>query len=152
MCECKFEAVIKSSEIGAGGAYIEFPFNVEEVFGTKGRVTVVCFFEDVEYRGSLVKMGTNCHIIGITKDIRKEIGKEIGDKIKIRLCKDNDERIIEIHPLLIDELKKNQILMANYEKLSYTRKKEIAQQLESAKKEETLKSRLDKFISKLLNS
>lgn len=146
MQEYKFEAIIQASEIGSGGAYIEFPFNVEKEFSVKGRVKVICFFEDIEYRGSLVKMGTQCHIIGITKEIRNNIGKNIGDKVQIRLYKDDSERTIETHPLLIQEFNRDKALQENYEKLSYTRKKEILTKLTTTKKEETLRSRLEKII------
>jgi len=37
------------------------------------------------YDGQLVKMGTQCHIIGIRKDIRAKIGKQPGDIIHITL-------------------------------------------------------------------
>ncbi|NSW91902.1 MAG: DUF1905 domain-containing protein [Firmicutes bacterium] len=149
MKEYKFEAIIKASEVGSGGAYIEFPFNVEEEFGVKGRVKVICYFENMEYRGSLVKMGTQCHIIGVPKEIRNKIGKNIGDKVQIRLYKDENERIVDVHPLLVEKFKVDKTLPENYEKLSYTRKKEISRLLTSAKKEETLKSRLEKIIMDL---
>ncbi|MGE5604107.1 MAG: YdeI/OmpD-associated family protein [Bacteroidota bacterium] len=149
MKEYKFESVIQASEIGSGGAYIEFPFNVEKEFGVKGRVKVICVFENVEYRGSLVKMGTQCHIIGIPKDIRNKIGKNIGDKVQVRLYKDESERTVEVHPLLIEEFNRGKALQENYDNLSYTRKKEILNQLTSAKKEETLKSRLEKIVLEL---
>lgn len=79
----QFEDVIKKvSDID--GAYIEFPYDVRKVFG-KGRVKVTATFDGVEYNGSLVKMGTPCHIIGIRKDIRKKIGKQPGDMIKVTI-------------------------------------------------------------------
>jgi len=79
----QFEAVIKKvSDID--GAYSEFPYDVRKVFG-KGRVKVTATFDGVEYNGSLVKMGTPCHIIGIRKDIRKKIGKQPGDMIKVTI-------------------------------------------------------------------
>lgn len=71
-----------------GGAYIEIPFNVEEVYGAK-RVKVIASFDGVQYRGSLVKMGTDCHIIGIKKEIREQIGKTIGDTVTVTLKKMN---------------------------------------------------------------
>lgn len=149
MKEYKFESIIKASEIGRGGAYVEFPISVEEEFGVKGRVKVVCYFEDIEYRGSLVKMGTTCHMIGIQKKIREKLEKDIGDKIQVRLYKDEAERIVEVHPLLLIEFDKDSILKENYEKLSYSRKKEIFKSLTGAKKEETVKRRLEKIISEL---
>lgn len=65
-------------------AYIEIPFDVKKEFG-KGRVAVNATFDGVAYAGSLVKMGTPCHIIGIRKDIRAAIGKQPGDIIKVTI-------------------------------------------------------------------
>ena len=79
----EFEVVIKKVP-DIDGAYIEFPYDVRKVFG-KGRVKVTATFDGVEYNGSLVKIGTPCHIIGIRKDIRKKIGKQPGDMIKVTI-------------------------------------------------------------------
>lgn len=64
------------------GAYIEIPLDVKKEFG-KGRVKVHATFDGEPYDGSIVRMGTPCHIIGIRKDIRTKIGKQAGDSIKI---------------------------------------------------------------------
>lgn len=66
------------------GAYVEIPFDVREEFG-KGRVKVHATFDGVGYDGSLVRMGTPCHILGLRKDIRTRIGKQPGDTIAVRL-------------------------------------------------------------------
>lgn len=152
MSTYNFEAVILESDIGSGGAYIEFPYNVEKEFGIKGRVKVVCDFEGVEYRGSLVKMGTDCHIIGITKEIRNKIGKHIGDKVLVKLAKDEEERKVELHPQLAALFQQDSAMEKVYEKLSYTKKKDIYQQLSTAKKAETLNSRLTKIAQDLKNN
>ena len=65
------------------GAYIEFPYDVKEEFG-KGRVKVYATFDGEPYVGSLVRMGTPCHIIGIRKDIR-EINKQPGDIVHVTI-------------------------------------------------------------------
>lgn len=75
----EFEAVIKKVP-DIDGAYIEFPYDVKEEFH-KGRVKVEATFDGIPYIGSLVKMKTPCHIIGIRKDIRKQLGKQAGDMI-----------------------------------------------------------------------
>jgi hypothetical protein len=79
----KFEAVIKKVP-DINGAYIEIPFDVKEEFG-KGRVPVQATFDGEPYDGSLVRMKTPCHIIGIRKDIREKICKQPGDTIKVTL-------------------------------------------------------------------
>ena len=64
------------------GAYVEIPFDVKEAFG-KGRVPVLATFDGEPYEGSLVRMGTPCHIIGIRKDIRRKIGRQPGDSVRV---------------------------------------------------------------------
>ena len=63
-------------------AYVEFPFDVRKEFG-KGRVKVHTLFDGVPYEGSLVRMKTPCHIIGVRKDIRAKIGKQPGDTVHV---------------------------------------------------------------------
>ncbi len=77
----EFDAVIKKVE-GIDGAYIDFPYDVKEEFN-KGRVKVTATFDSVEYLGSLVRMKTPNHIIGIRKDIRAIIKKQPGDMIHV---------------------------------------------------------------------
>ncbi|BDF71596.1 hypothetical protein CE91St41_11770 [Oscillospiraceae bacterium] len=66
------------------GAYVEFPHDVRAVFG-KGRVKVRATFDGVPYDGSLVRMGTPGHILGLRKDIRAKIGKGPGDTVHVIL-------------------------------------------------------------------
>lgn len=81
--EYKFQAVIRKVP-DIDGAYIEFPYDVREEFG-KGRVKVNATFDGVGYQGSLVRMKTPGHIIGIRKDIRAAIGKQAGDTINVTI-------------------------------------------------------------------
>ncbi|MDR2954747.1 MAG: DUF1905 domain-containing protein [Prevotella sp.] len=55
-------------------------FDVKATFD-KGRVPV----NVIPYQGSLVRMGTPCHIIGIRKEIRKQIGKQPGDIVHVTI-------------------------------------------------------------------
>ena len=84
----EYDTVIKSSEIGKGGAYVEFPYDVREEFG-KGRVFVHATFDGEPYDGSIVNMGVKnpdgsiCYVIGILKEIRTKIGKQPGDTVHV---------------------------------------------------------------------
>jgi len=86
--EYAFEAVIQKVP-DIDGAYVEIPFDVKAEFG-KGRVPVHATFDGEPYDGSVVKMGTPCHIIGIRKDIRAKISKQIGDIVKVTLKERDD--------------------------------------------------------------
>ena len=79
----EFTAVIRKVP-DIDGAYVEIPFDVREEFG-KGRVKVHATFDGVGYDGSLVRMGTPCHILGLRKDIRARIGKQPGDTVTVTL-------------------------------------------------------------------
>jgi Domain of unknown function (DUF1905). len=79
----EFDAEIKKVP-DIDGAYVEIPFDVKAEFG-KGRVPVFATFDGEPYEGSLVRMKTPCHIIGIRKEIRSKIGKQPGDMIRVTL-------------------------------------------------------------------
>ena len=83
----EFDTVIQKVD-GIDGAYVEIPFDVKQEFG-KGRVSVSATFDGEPYDGSLVRMGTPCHILGLRKDIRKKIGKQPGDTVHVRLKERN---------------------------------------------------------------
>ena len=76
-----FDAVLQKVP-DIDGAYVEIPFDVQAAFG-KGRVKVLATFDGVPYNGSLVRMGTPGHIIGVLKDIRAKIGKQPGDTVHV---------------------------------------------------------------------
>jgi hypothetical protein len=84
----EYDTVMKSSEIGKGGAYVPFPYDLRAEFG-KGRVKVRATFDGEPYDGSIVNMGVKnsdgsvCYIIGILKDIRAKIGKQPGDTVRV---------------------------------------------------------------------
>lgn len=86
----RFDAVIQPSEVGKGGAYVAFPYDVRAEFG-KGRVKVHATFDGEPYDGSLVNMGVKnddgsvCYILGILKDIRAKIGKQAGDLVHVEV-------------------------------------------------------------------
>ncbi|RHR32291.1 DUF1905 domain-containing protein [Clostridium sp. AF19-22AC] len=86
----EFDAILKKVP-DIDGAYIDFPYDVKEEFG-RGRVKVRATFDGVPYDGSLVRMKTPNHIIGVRKDIRQKIGKQPGDMVHVTIC----ERITSI--------------------------------------------------------
>ena len=79
----EFDAVIQKVP-DLDGAYVDIPFDVKATFG-KGRVPVHATFDGAPYDGSLVRMGTPGHILGIRKDIRAQIGKQPGDSVHVIL-------------------------------------------------------------------
>lgn len=84
----EYSAVIRSADIGRGGAYVPFPYDIRTEFG-RGRVKVRATFDGEPYDGSIVNMGMKnddgsvCYMIGILKSIRAQIGKQPGDTVRV---------------------------------------------------------------------
>jgi uncharacterized protein YdeI (YjbR/CyaY-like superfamily) len=89
--------------------------------------------------------GTPYHLLAVPKDIREKLGKESGDPISVELWKDDAPRTVEIPPDFLKLLKKEKLL-AKFESLSMTRRKEYRNWITTAKKEETRLRRLTKAI------
>ena len=141
----KFTATIQASEVGTGGAYVLFPFDVEKLFGTKGRVAITSTIDGEPYRGSLVKYGHPQHMFPVLKGIREKLGKKIGDTIEVVIQMDTEERDIETPADLRKALKENKLDKA-FDKLAYTHRKEYVKWIEGAKKAETRENRIVKAI------
>ena len=143
--QIKFTATILEASVGSGGAYVLFPYDVEETFGTKGRVPVTATIDGEPYRGSLVKYGLPQHMFPVLKGIREKIGKNIGDTIEVILEQDTKEREIDAPADLKKALKASKLDKA-FDKLSYTHRKEYVQWIEGAKKTETRENRIVKAL------
>src|SRR5215213_7622085 len=148
MTKKTFKAVIQNA--GGGGAFVEVPFDVEAAFGSK-KPKVKAMIEGVAYRGTLVRMGTECHLLLILKSIREQIGKTFGDEVQVTVEPDVEPRLIKIPLDLMKELKIEKEAKAFYDKLSYTHQREYVTWINEAKREETRQNRIVKTIEMLKN-
>ncbi|WP_336716666.1 YdeI/OmpD-associated family protein [Chryseobacterium mucoviscidosis] len=147
----QFKAVIKQNgEMNA--AFVEFPFSTEEIFDKKGQVKIKAVFDDkVEYRGSLAKMKSDCHILGLTQEIRNKLGKTFGDEVSVYLLEDKEERVVEIAEDIVLLFNENPDAKVLFDKMSYTHRKEYIRWIEEAKKPETRENRKLKMIQMILD-
>lgn len=141
-----FTAVIQNA--GGGGAFVEVPFDVEEAFGSK-KPKVKALIEGVPYRGTLVRMGTECHLLLVLKSIREQAGKTFGDEVKVTVEADVEERVVAVPAELKRLFRSEKEARAVFEKLSYTHQKEYVNWITEAKKEETRQKRIAKTIEML---
>ncbi len=142
----EFTAVARSHE--SGGAFVEFPHDVEELFGVKGRVPVRVTFDGEPYRGSMVRMGTPKHILLILKEIREKLGKGPGDRIRVTVELDDAPRTIELSADVEAAYKKAGVL-DRFRSMSYSHQREYANWIEEAKQAETRARRISKSAAEL---
>jgi hypothetical protein len=141
-----FTAIIQNA--GGGGAFVEVPFDVETAFGSK-KPKIKAMIEGVPYRGTLVRMGTECHLLLILKSIREQVGKTFGDEIKVLVEADVEERVVAVPAELKRVLKSDKDARSAFEKLSYTHQKEYVTWINEAKKAETRQRRIVKTLEML---
>lgn len=141
-----FRAAIERGD--GGGAYVTVPFDVEKVFGKK-RVPVLAAIDGVPYRGSLVRMGGPCHILGVLKEIRARIGKNVGDTVEVTIEEDTEPRRVEIPADLREALGANPQAQLNFAALSYSHQREYVRWIEEAKREETRRERIARALAML---
>lgn len=142
----KFRAVIEDP--GEGGAFVTVPFDVEKTFGKK-RVKIIATIDGEPYRGSLVRMGSESHLLIILKEIREKIGKTFGDEVEIVVEEDVEPRVVEIPHDLQAVLESNPKAGEFFHKLSYTHQKEYVDWILEAKRPETRQRRIIQAVEML---
>jgi len=141
--------IIKNPTVDSG--YIEFPHDAEKEFGRKGQIKVKAFFDGFEYRGSLVRMGHPCHIIGLNKKVRDAIKKGPGDTVDVLIIEDTEERVVEVPADFSAALNNNKTAKEIFEKMSFTHRREYVEWITSAKKVRTRESRINKAVEMMLD-
>jgi hypothetical protein len=131
-------------------AALRAPFDVMEVFGTRARVPVRGTINGFRYRSSLMPMD-GCHRMVVNREIREGAGVRAGDTVKVVMERDDAPRTVTPPALLKKELAKSKAARANWEKLSFTHKKEMARSTVEVKQEETRARRLAKVMDVLKN-
>lgn len=145
----EFTATLDGVE-GTQALSVNFPYDVEKLYGTRGQVKVKVTYDGVTYRGSLAKMGHHCHFLLVRKDVRALIGKNAGDTVRVTVQRDTEERVVEVPDDLAAAFAAAPEARVLYEKLSYTHRKEYVQWINEAKKAETRATRVARTVEMLL--
>ncbi|GAA5087383.1 YdeI/OmpD-associated family protein [Nocardia iowensis] len=141
----RFEARIESG--AGGGAYVAVPAEVVAALGGGGRVPVEARFDGIEYRGSIVDMGSG-PCLGVLKSIRTELGKGPGDRVSVTVARDDAERTVEVPDDLAAALR-NADLRATFDALSFSRRREHVTAVTGAKRPDTRARRIAKVVESL---
>ncbi|MGX1762685.1 YdeI/OmpD-associated family protein [Nocardia brasiliensis] len=129
-----------------GGAFVAVPAAVSAALGG-GRIPVRATFDGIEYRGSIVDMGSG-PCLGVLKAIRTQLGKGPGDTVLVTVARDGDERTIEVPDDLAAALHAAG-LRAAFDGLSYSRRREHVTSIVDAKREDTRTRRIAKVVAAL---
>jgi bifunctional DNA-binding transcriptional regulator/antitoxin component of YhaV-PrlF toxin-antitoxin module len=142
----RFRAVIE--EAGGGGAFVTVPFDVEQAFGSK-RVPVCATIDGEPYRGTLVRMGGDCHMLIVLKEIRQRIGKQPGDEVEVMVQVDREPRVVEVPAELRVALRSNPQAQSFFDALAFTHQREYVRWIAEAKREQTRAARITRTVEML---
>jgi len=123
------------------------PFDAKAAFGS-ARPPVRCTLNGMEYRSRLSVYGGRTYL-GLRSDLRRAAGLSVGDAVQVTMEVDDQPREVEVPPALGDALAGDESARAAYEALSFTHRKEYAQWVAEAKREETRERRVAKALAML---
>lgn len=87
--------------------------------------------------------------VGLSRATRDALGVEIGDEVEVTVSLDEEERTVEVPPLLAEALAADPDAAEAFRALSYSKRKEAARSIGEAKREETRQRRLAAVLADL---
>jgi hypothetical protein len=126
----------------------EVPAGAVAALGSSKRPPVKVTLGRYSYRSTVAPM-RGCFMLPLAAEHRASAGVSAGETIKVTLELDTAERTVEIPPELATAMRKAAGTRAAFDGLSYTRRKEIALAVTSAKQTETRARRIAKAIAEL---
>ncbi len=126
---------------------LELPFDAKARFG-KGRAPVRGTVNGTPFRTTVAVYG-GVYLIGFNKELRGKAGIELGDEVAVELERDDEPRVVEVPPQLSAALGEDDRAQAVFDALSFTHRREYAEWISGAKREETRERRVRKAVAML---
>jgi bacteriocin resistance YdeI/OmpD-like protein/uncharacterized protein DUF1905 len=109
------------------------------------RFPVVATVNGYSWRTSVMRMGGE-FLVGLNRSVRDEAGVEAGDAVEVGLDLDTAPREVDVPEALATALAGDDKARARFEGLAYTHRKEFAQWVAEAKREETRERRVAQAV------
>ena len=143
----KFMTAIMQAE-GMNATGIVVPDEVVTKLGQGKKPKVVVSLKGYSYRSTVAVMGGK-FMLPLAKEHRDKAGVKAGDKVEVSLEPDDAPREVAVPKDLAAALKKAGVL-ATFEKLAFTHRKEHVRAIEEAKAPETRARRIEKAVAMVL--
>ena len=130
-----------------GERHVVVPLDVRALWG-EARPPVRGTVNGVPFRSRLAVYGGET-MLGLTNAFRASAGIVEGDEVDVVIERDDEPREVEVPPALQARLDADEIARAAFEKLSFTHRREYANWIAEAKKEDTRDRRAGRAIEML---
>ncbi|MFD4913993.1 YdeI/OmpD-associated family protein [Streptomyces virginiae] len=141
----KFRAHVEPPEPMRG---LEVPPEVVAALGGGARPPVTITLNGHSWR-SRVALMRGRHLLGLSNANRQAAGVAIGEDVEVELELDTEPRVVVEPPDFARALDDDPVARAAYDQLAHGRKHEHVRAVESAKKPETRRRRIEKAIATL---
>ncbi len=138
----------RTTVIGNGNhAALEVPEEILKELGTNKRAPLKVTINGYTFQTTATGVGGKCMIPFAMKD-REGSKTKAGDEIQVTVELDSGHREVDMHPELVQALKKAK-LFETFEARTYSKRKEFARQVNEAKTNETRERRIQKVLESL---
>lgn len=131
-----------------GGTAVIVPDEIVEALGGGVRARVAGTLNGVEFRSNLMRYG-GVMWLGVHKATMQAAGIVDGDTVNVEMALDETPRVVEIPDALERALAKDAAARDAFDGLAFTPRKEFAQWVAEAKKDETRDRRVAETIERL---
>jgi Domain of unknown function (DUF1905)/Bacteriocin-protection, YdeI or OmpD-Associated len=145
----KFKA--KAEPAGPKGAwcFVAVPFDVAELWGTRGRVRVKGTINGFPFRTNIQPMEGR-HLLTFNKQLQTGAKAKPGDTVAVVMERDSEEWTVAPPAELLKAFRQRKEAKAIWDGLAYTHRKEFAQWIAGAKQEESRERRAAKAVGMIL--
>jgi Bacteriocin-protection, YdeI or OmpD-Associated/Domain of unknown function (DUF1905) len=132
-----------------GGAFVVLPDPVLASLGGGSRFRVTGTLNGVDFASSTMGLGEGRVCLGVHKATREAAAAEFGQTVDVELERDTRPREVHVPEDLAAALAADAGATAAFERLSFTRRREHAESVASAKHEETRARRIAQILDQL---
>lgn len=123
------------------------PFNVEQLWGTKARLSVKGEINGFAFRSSIFPGGDGTHHMIVNKSMRQGAGADVGEKVRVTMSPDTASKIVKSPPDFVRAIKSSPEAAACFARLSPSHRRAYIEWIEEAKKPQTREARILKTIA-----
>jgi uncharacterized protein YdeI (YjbR/CyaY-like superfamily) len=144
-----FEATLERSRSALNWVIVRIPFDVSNIWGTRGQLRVKGDINGFAFRTSLFPDGDGGHTLLVNKRMQAGAKAKAGAAARFRLEPDTEERIVTVPPELDRALAEDRGLRRWFDRLNHSTRNEISKWIVQVKSPEARERRAGQMAERL---
>ncbi len=144
----RFTAKVIRPDAKGAWYFIEFPHDVQELFGTRAAVRIKGELNGMEIDRALMPTKSGCHLIALSGALRKLLKVREGDPVKAVIWKNPDQDELDVPEELAETLDFIPEFKAGWERITIGRRRGICHWINSGKSVQTRAKRVAETLKR----